>query len=146
MQRREALKLLFAGGVLPAVPADLFAFFRDSHPASGYALRTLDARGHLVDALGKLDEFVAALDRASCRKVALRDSSDRGRDLADFIHHRSPKHRGSDEADHQKDQVGEQKRLMFTPLALTGGIEPSDDLVLLVRPAAYALSYLQRAN
>jgi hypothetical protein len=28
MQRREALKLLFAGGVLPAVPADLFAFFR----------------------------------------------------------------------------------------------------------------------
>jgi hypothetical protein len=43
MQRREALKLLLAGGVLPAVPADLFGFFRDSHPASGYALRTLDA-------------------------------------------------------------------------------------------------------
>src|SRR5258708_30779170 len=42
MQRREALKLLLAGGVLPAVPADLFGFFRDSHPASGYALRTLD--------------------------------------------------------------------------------------------------------
>ncbi len=43
MQRRDALKLLLAGGVLPAVPADLFGFFRDSHPASGYALRTLDA-------------------------------------------------------------------------------------------------------
>ncbi len=42
MQRREALKLLLAGGVLPAVPADLFGFFRDSHPASGYALRFLD--------------------------------------------------------------------------------------------------------
>jgi Gluconate 2-dehydrogenase subunit 3 len=42
MQRREALKLLLAGGVLPAVPADLFGFFRDSHPASGYTLRTLN--------------------------------------------------------------------------------------------------------
>ena len=42
MQRREALKLFLAGGVLPVVPADLFGFFRDSHPASGYALRTLD--------------------------------------------------------------------------------------------------------
>ncbi len=41
MQRREALKLLLAGGVLPTMPADLFGFFRDSHPASGYALRAL---------------------------------------------------------------------------------------------------------
>jgi Gluconate 2-dehydrogenase subunit 3 len=42
MQRREALKLLMAGGVLPALPTDLFAFFQGAHPASGYALRTLD--------------------------------------------------------------------------------------------------------
>jgi len=38
MLRREALKLLFAGGILPAVPADLFGFFQDSHPPAGYAL------------------------------------------------------------------------------------------------------------
>ncbi len=42
MQRREALKLLMAGGVLPALPTDLFAFFQGAHPASGYALRTLN--------------------------------------------------------------------------------------------------------
>ena len=42
MQRREALKLLLAGSALPAVPADLFGYFRDSHPDAGYALRTLD--------------------------------------------------------------------------------------------------------
>jgi hypothetical protein len=42
MQRREALRLLMAGGVLPALPTDLFAFFHGAHPASSYALRTLD--------------------------------------------------------------------------------------------------------
>src|SRR5712691_11385123 len=42
MQRREALKLLMAGGILPALPADLFAFFQGAHPTSGYALRTLN--------------------------------------------------------------------------------------------------------
>ena len=43
MQRREALRLLMAGGVLPALPTDLFAFFHGAHPASGYALRTFNA-------------------------------------------------------------------------------------------------------
>jgi hypothetical protein len=43
MQRRDALRLLLAGGVLPALPTDLFAFFQGAHPASGYALRTLNA-------------------------------------------------------------------------------------------------------
>src|SRR5258708_8491492 len=55
MQRREALKLLFAGGVLPALPTDLFGFFRDSHPAAGYALRTLDAHQN--------DTVVAMIDQ-----------------------------------------------------------------------------------
>jgi hypothetical protein len=41
MQRRQALKLLLAGGGLSAFPTDLFAFFQGAHPASGYALRTL---------------------------------------------------------------------------------------------------------
>jgi catalase len=45
-----------------------------------------------------------------------------------------------------KDQVGEQKKIMFNPLALVPGIDPSDDPVLAVRPAAYAISYAQRLN
>ncbi len=41
-------------------------------------------------------------------------------------------------------QVAEQKALLFNPLSLTAGIAPSDDPVLLIRPAAYGVSYLQR--
>ena len=44
------------------------------------------------------------------------------------------------------DQVKEQKALLFNPLALTAGIEPSADPVLLMRPAAYGVSYAQRAQ
>src|SRR3569833_1134843 len=43
-----------------------------------------------------------------------------------------------------KDQVKEQKALLYNPLALTDGIEASDDPILPVRPAAYAISYTQR--
>ena len=44
------------------------------------------------------------------------------------------------------DQAKEQKALLFNPLALTAGIEPSADPVLLIRPAAYGVSYAQRAQ
>src|SRR6202162_6566543 len=42
MQRRDALKFLAAGAVAPSAAPELFAFFQDAHPASGYALRTLN--------------------------------------------------------------------------------------------------------
>jgi hypothetical protein len=42
MQRREALRILMAGGVLPALSTDVFAFFQEAHPASSYSLRTLN--------------------------------------------------------------------------------------------------------
>jgi len=42
MQRRDALKFLAAGAVAPALAPELFAFFQEAHPASGYALRTLN--------------------------------------------------------------------------------------------------------
>ncbi len=42
MQRRDALKLFAAGAVAPALAPELFAFFQEAHPASGYALRTLN--------------------------------------------------------------------------------------------------------
>ena len=44
------------------------------------------------------------------------------------------------------DQAKEQKVLLFNPLALTAGIEPSADPVLLIRPAAYGVSFAQRAQ
>src|SRR5580698_1435379 len=42
MQRRDALKFLAAGAMTPALAPEMFAFFQDAHPASGYALRTLN--------------------------------------------------------------------------------------------------------
>ena len=42
------------------------------------------------------------------------------------------------------EQTKAQRALLFNPLTLPAGIEPSDDPVLLFRPGAYAVSYLQR--
>jgi len=42
MQRRDALKFLAAGALAPSLAPELFAFFQDEHPASGYTLRTLN--------------------------------------------------------------------------------------------------------
>ncbi len=44
------------------------------------------------------------------------------------------------------DQVEEQRKILYNPLALTAGIEPSADPVLLARPPAYAVSFAQRAR
>ena len=44
------------------------------------------------------------------------------------------------------DQAKEQKALLFNPLALTASVEPLADPVLLIRPAAYGVSYGQRAQ
>jgi Gluconate 2-dehydrogenase subunit 3 len=43
MQRRDALKLLFTGAVLPVLPAEAFALLQQAHPAAGYTIRTLSA-------------------------------------------------------------------------------------------------------
>lgn len=43
-----------------------------------------------------------------------------------------------------KDQAAAQKLIMFNPLSLQAGIEPSADPVLLARPAAYGVSYSRR--
>jgi catalase len=46
----------------------------------------------------------------------------------------------------EPDQVAAQKAIMFNPLSLPAGIEPSADPILLIRPAAYAVSFAQRAG
>jgi glucoside 3-dehydrogenase (cytochrome c) hitch-hiker subunit len=75
MQRREALKLLMAGGVLPAVPADLFGFFRDSHPASGYALRTLDV--HQNDTVvAMIDQIIPATETPGAKEARVNEFID----------------------------------------------------------------------
>jgi catalase len=44
------------------------------------------------------------------------------------------------------DSKSAEKKIMFNPLALVDGIAPSDDPVLLDRPAAYAVSFGRRAG
>lgn len=42
MQRRDALKFLATGALASTAAPELFGFFQEAHPASGYALRTLN--------------------------------------------------------------------------------------------------------
>lgn len=42
MQRRDLIKLITMGAALPALTPDLLAFLQDAHPATGYALQTLN--------------------------------------------------------------------------------------------------------
>ena len=75
MQRREALKLLLAGGVLPAVPADVLGFFRDSHPASGYALRTLNS--HQNDTVvAMIDQIIPETDTPGAKGARVNEFID----------------------------------------------------------------------
>jgi gluconate 2-dehydrogenase gamma chain len=75
MQRREALKLLMAGGVLSAVPADLFGLFRDAHPASGYALRTLD--DHQNDTVvAMIDQIIPATETPGAKEAHVNEFID----------------------------------------------------------------------
>src|SRR5205809_682470 len=41
MNRRDALRLLTAGAVIPALTPELLAFYRQAHPDGSYSLRTL---------------------------------------------------------------------------------------------------------
>jgi hypothetical protein len=75
MQRREALKLLMAGGVLPALPTDLLAFFQGAHPVSGYALRTLNP--HQNDTvIAMIDQIIPATDTPGAKGARVNEFID----------------------------------------------------------------------
>jgi glucoside 3-dehydrogenase (cytochrome c) hitch-hiker subunit len=75
MQRREALRLLMAGGVLPALPTNLFAFFQGAHPASGYTLRTLNP--HQNDTVvGMIDQIIPATDTPGAKGARVNEFID----------------------------------------------------------------------
>jgi hypothetical protein len=75
MQRREALRLLMAGGVLPALPTNLFAFFQGAHPASGYALRTLNP--HQNDTVvAMIDQIIPTTDTPGAKGARVNEFID----------------------------------------------------------------------
>src|SRR5436309_11374093 len=75
MQRRDALKLLLAGGVLPAFTPDLFTFLQGAHPASGYTLRTLNA--HQNDTVvAMIDQIIPATDTPGAKAARVNEFID----------------------------------------------------------------------
>ena len=75
MQRREALRLLMAGGVLPALPTNLFAFFQGAHPASGYTLGTLNP--HQNDTVvAMIDQIIPATDTPGAKGARVNEFID----------------------------------------------------------------------
>jgi hypothetical protein len=75
MHRREALRILTRGSVLPALTPELFAFYRQAQPASGYALRTLDA--HANDTvIAMIDQIIPATDTPGAKGARVNEFID----------------------------------------------------------------------
>jgi hypothetical protein len=75
MQRREALRLLMAGGILPALPTDVFALFQGAHPASGYKLRTLDAHQNET-VVAMIDQIIPATETPGAKGALVNEFID----------------------------------------------------------------------
>jgi gluconate 2-dehydrogenase gamma chain len=75
MQRREALKLLMAGGVLPALSPDLFAFFQDAQPKPGYTLRTLNPHQNET-VVAMIDQIIPATDTPGAKGARVNEFID----------------------------------------------------------------------
>jgi hypothetical protein len=64
-----------AGGVLPALPSDLFAFFQGAHPASAYTLRTLNP--HQNDTVvAMIDQIIPATDTPGAKGARVNEFID----------------------------------------------------------------------
>ena len=75
MHRREALRILAAGSVLPALTPELFAFYRHAQPASGYALRTLDAHSNDT-VIAMIDQIIPATDTPGAKGARVNEFID----------------------------------------------------------------------
>lgn len=75
MNRRDALRVLTAGAVLPALTPELFAFYRQAHPPSSYALRTLNP--HQNDTVvAMIDQILPATDTPGAKAVRVNEFID----------------------------------------------------------------------
>jgi Gluconate 2-dehydrogenase subunit 3 len=75
MNRRDALRVLTAGAVLPALTPELFAFYRQAHPASSYALRTLNP--HQNDTVvAMIDQIIPATDTPGAKGARVNEFID----------------------------------------------------------------------
>jgi len=75
MQRREALRLLMTGAVLPAFGTEAFALFHGAHPAEGYALRTLNAHQNAT-VVAMIDLIIPETDTPGAKGVRVNEFID----------------------------------------------------------------------
>ena len=75
MNRRDALRLLTAGAVIPALTPELFAFYRQAHPGGSYALRTLTS--HQNDTVvAMIDQIIPATDTPGAKGARVNEFID----------------------------------------------------------------------
>lgn len=75
MNRRDALRMLTAGAVLPALTPELFAFYQQAHPAASYALRTLNP--HQNDTVvAMIDQILPATDTPGAKGARVNEFID----------------------------------------------------------------------
>lgn len=75
MQRRDALKLMMAGAVLPVLSPEAFALFREAHPAEGYALQTLNPHQNAT-VVAMTDLIVPATDTPGAKGALVNEFID----------------------------------------------------------------------
>lgn len=75
MNRRDALRMLTAGAVLPALTPELFAFYQQAHPAGAYSLRTLNP--HQNDTVvAMIDQIIPATDTPGAKEARVNEFID----------------------------------------------------------------------
>lgn len=75
MNRREALRMLTAGTLIPALSPELFAFYRQAQPAPGYAVRTLNP--HQNDTVvAMIDQIIPATETPGAKAVRVNEFID----------------------------------------------------------------------
>jgi Gluconate 2-dehydrogenase subunit 3 len=75
MNRRDALRLLTAGAVIPALTPELFAFYRQAHPQGSYSLRTLSP--HQNDTVvAMIDQIIPATDTPGAKGARVNEFID----------------------------------------------------------------------
>ena len=75
MNRREALRMLTTGAVIPAFTPDLFAFYQQAHPGGSYSLRTLNP--HQNDTVvAMIDQIIPATDTPGAKGARVNEFID----------------------------------------------------------------------
>lgn len=75
MQRREALRVMFAGAVLPVFTPEMFLMFRQAQPPPGYTMRTLT--GHWNDTVvAMIDQIIPATDTPGAKGARVNEFID----------------------------------------------------------------------